>query len=96
MAGVRAGGDRQVLHEQIRRHALAAAEQVKQHGRANDLIERLRRDSAFAGITLDDVLDPHRFVGRAPQQVDRFLAEVVEPIRARYRDALTQPADLKV
>lgn len=96
MAGVRAGGDRQVLHEQIRRHALAAAEQVKQHGRANDLIERLRRDPAFAGVTFDDVLDPRRFIGRAPRQVDRFLLEVVEPIRARYRDALAQPADLKV
>lgn len=96
MAGVRAGGDRQALHEQIRRHSLAAAEQVKQHGRPNDLIERLRGDPAFAGVRLDDVLDPRRFVGRAPQQVDRFLAEVVEPIRARYRDSIGGAADLKV
>lgn len=96
MAGVRAGGDRQALHEAIRRHSLAAAEQVKQHGRANDLIDRLRADPAFSGVVLDDVLHPSRFVGRAPEQVDRFLAEVVEPIRVRYPDAVNQPVDLKV
>lgn len=96
MAGVRAGGDRQALHEAIRRHSLAAAEQVKQHGRANDLIDRLRADPACSAVVLDDVLHPSRFVGRAPEQVDRFLAEVVEPIRARYPDAVNQPVDLKV
>src|SRR5205814_8022181 len=58
MAGVRAGGDRQDLHERIRRHSLAAAEEVKQHGRPNDLIERLRTDPAFAAVDLRHVLDP--------------------------------------
>jgi adenylosuccinate lyase len=96
MAAVQAGGDRQELHERIRRHSLAAAEEVNLHGRANDLIDRLRADNAFTAVPLDAVLDPPRFIGRAPQQVDRFIAEVVEPIRRRYRDSLTAPAELKV
>jgi adenylosuccinate lyase len=96
MAAVKAGGDRQDLHERIRRHSLAAAEQVKIHGRPNDLIDRLKADPAFAKVDLAASLEPHRFVGRAPRQVDEFLAEQVEPVRRRYRDALKQAADLKV
>lgn len=96
MAAVQAGGDRQELHEKIRQHSLAAAEQVKQFGRPNDLIERLRGDQAFAKVKLDDVLDARRFIGRAPQQVDRFIAEVVEPIRKRYQGKLGEAAELKV
>jgi adenylosuccinate lyase len=96
VAAVQADGDRQALHEAIRRHSLAAAEQVKQHGRPNDLLARLRADPSFSAVRLDDLLAPHRYVGRAPQQVDRFIAEVVTPIRHRYRDALNAPADLKV
>lgn len=96
MAGVRAGGDRQELHEAIRRHSLAAAEQVKLHGKPNDLIERLRGDPLFAGVNLDDVLEPSRFVGRAPRQVERFIAEVIEPIRRKYAAQLGQPVTLRV
>jgi adenylosuccinate lyase len=96
MAGVQSGGDRQELHELIRRHSLAAAEQVKQHGRPNDLIERLRNDPAFKSLNFEGVLEPSRFVGRAPEQVDRFIAEVVEPIRQRYRDQLETSVELTV
>jgi adenylosuccinate lyase len=96
MAAVQKGGDRQELHERIRRHSLDAAAQVKQQGRPNDLIERLKRDVAFAGIDLTSVMDPKRFVGRAPQQVEAFVREVVEPIRARYRGQLGQDVQLKV
>jgi adenylosuccinate lyase len=96
MAGVRAGRDRQDLHEAIRRHSLAAADVVKSHGRPNDLIERLRTDPLFQGIDLGTVLDPSRFVGRAPQQVDEFLAEVVEPALAPYSAIADQNAELKV
>jgi adenylosuccinate lyase len=96
MAGVRAGGDRQDLHERIRRHSLAAGEGVKMQGRANNLLERLRDDPAFAKVNLGDVMDPKRFVGRAPQQVERFVREIVEPIRARYRGELGQRVELKV
>ena len=96
MAGVRAGGDRQALHERLRRHSLAAAEQVKQHGRPNDLIERLRGDAAFAKVNLDEVLDPRRHIGRAPQQVEAFVRDVIEPIRQRYAREIGRAVELKV
>ena len=96
MAGVRAGGDRQDLHERLRHHSLAAAEQVKQHGRPNDLLERLKQDEAFNKVSLDDVLDGRAYVGRAPRQVEAFVRDVVEPIRRRYAAELGQIASLRV
>ncbi len=96
MAGVRAGGDRQELHERIRTHSHAASEIVKSQGKPNDLIERLGGDDAFSKIKLSEVLQPSSYVGRAPQQVDRFLKQVVEPIRRRYADKLGQQVELKV
>jgi adenylosuccinate lyase len=66
MAGVQAGGDRQELHEVIRTHSQAAAEQVKREGRPNDLIERLQSDTAFRSVNLSGTLDAARFVGRDP------------------------------
>jgi adenylosuccinate lyase len=96
MAAVRAGGDRQELHEMIRTHSQAAAEQVKTHGRANDLLDRLKGDAAFAAVDIDALLDPAKFVGRSPQQVDRFLADVVEPIRTRYAGQIDTATELKV
>ena len=92
MAAVAAGGDRQDLHERIRRHSQEAARVVKEEGRPNDLLERLTGDAAFAGVDLDEVLDPRGLVGRSPEQVDEFIADVVEPIRARYRDDLDRYA----
>ena len=96
MAAVAAGGDRQALHERIRRHSQAAAAVVKQEGGHNDLLERLSGDEAFARVDLAAVLDPAQFVGRAPQQVDEFIAEVVDPIRAKYPDALGGEAKVEV
>jgi adenylosuccinate lyase len=96
MAAVRAGGDRQQLHECIRRHSQEAAKAIKEQGRENDLLQRLAADNAFASVDLDEALNPASFVGRAPEQVDEFLAEVVEPIRARYRDSLQKPAEVRV
>lgn len=84
MAGVQAGGDRQELHERIRVHSQEAARQVKEHAQPNDLIERLQSDAAFASIDLTGALDATRFIGRAPQQVDAFLRDVIAPIRERY------------
>ncbi len=72
MAGVEAGGDRQHLHELIRQHSQAAALDVKQHGRVNNLFERIAADPAFAALPLHDLRDPHKFVGRAEQQVHEF------------------------
>ena len=96
MAAVRAGGDRQELHEIIRRHSQEAAQGVKLHGRPNDLLTRLGNDVAFQFIDLTNIVDPSAYVGRAPQQVERFVEAVVEPIRARYRDQLAQSPQLKV
>ena len=96
MAGVSQGGDRQNLHEQIRRHSQAAARAVKVEGRTNDLIDRLRSDPAFTRVDLTSVMDPAQFVGRAPQQVEQFVREVVGPVRERYPAAAGQSADLKV
>jgi len=96
MAGVQAGGDRQTLHEKLRKHSQAAAQQVKEYGKPNDLIERLTTDAAFAKVDLRSVLDPKAFVGRAPQQVERFIAEIVAPIRQRYAGKLGQGGELKV
>ncbi|MBN1908206.1 MAG: adenylosuccinate lyase, partial [Pirellulales bacterium] len=96
MDAVAAGGDRQDLHERIRRHSQAAAAVVKQEGGRNDLLKRLAADSAFAKVDLAAALDPSKFVGRAPEQVDAFLADVVDPIRRRYPDALGGEADVTV
>jgi len=92
MEAVKAGGDRQELHEKIRVHAQAAGMNVKQEGLENDLIERLRADDAFAPVhhllTEDQLLDPMKYVGRSVEQTERFLKEVVEPLRERYGDEL--------
>ncbi len=93
MAGVRAGGDRQDLHERIRVHSQEAARQVKELGRPNDLMERLKSDAAFVKVDLTGTLDSLRFVGRSPEQVDAFVRDVIEPIRSRYADELNQPPD---
>ena len=85
MHATAAGGDRQELHERIRQHAHAAAREMKD-GRPSDLVERIAGDAAF-GMDRDAILglmDARRFVGRAPEQVDRFLAEWVEPILAEH------------
>jgi len=86
------GGDRQLLHERIRRHSHAAAEQVKQTGGPNDLLDRLKADEAFAGVDLAGALDASRYVGRAPQQVDYFLVRLLEPILERYNTRAMAPA----
>ncbi|UCC48591.1 MAG: adenylosuccinate lyase [Gemmatimonadota bacterium] len=80
------GGDRQQLHERIRQHAVAAAEQVRL-GKPNDLPERLARDPEI-GIErarLERMLSPEAMVGRAPEQVNCFIAEWVDPTLQRYK-----------
>jgi len=100
MQAVRAGGDRQELHERIRRHALAAAGRMKE-GEDADLVERIASDPAF-GLDRDGVealLDARRFVGRAPEQVDAFLSEWVEPVVTRLgddADARVRPPEVRV
>jgi adenylosuccinate lyase len=96
MAGVQAGGNRQEFHEKIRVHSQAAAAQVKEHGKPNDLINRLKADDAFARVDFDKVLDATAYVGRAPQQVDEFIDEHIAPIRKKYKTQLNKKVDLKV
>lgn len=86
MAAVARGGDRQSLHEAIRRHSQQAAAEVKLNGRPNDLIDRLKSDPLFENLDWRQLLRPEAFVGRAPQQVAEFVQEFVEPIRTQYRD----------
>ena len=83
MEAVKAGGDRQDLHERIRQHSLAAADEMKA-GRVNDLIERLEGDSAFDKVDTRGHLESSRFVGRAPEQVDEFLNDVVTPLQEQF------------
>ena len=85
MAAVSAGGNRQELHEAIRQHSMDAGRRVKAEGASNDLIERLAADPLFAKVSpkFHEILAPSQFVGRAPQQVDDFLKNVFEPLKAR-------------
>ena len=81
---VRGGGNRQEAHERIRRYSIDAARAIKDGAEQNDLLDRIAADDTF-GIgraELEQAMDPHRFVGRAPQQVDEFLTEIVEPLLA--------------
>lgn len=97
MEAVKAGGDRQDLHERIRVHSHAAASEIKA-GREPDLRERLAGDPAFEAVagSLDDLLDGRRYVGRAPEQVEEFLEAEVDPILSRYADIARTEAEIRV
>ncbi len=98
MSAVKKGGDRQELHEKIRVYAQQAARVVKEEGGKNDLIERICADPSF-GLDYDEVeaiLKPEDFTGRAQQQVEEFLAEVIDPLLAKHADALGIRAELSV
>lgn len=97
MECVVAGGDRQELHEAIRRHSMESAKAVKERGEKNDLIERIKQDPKFAAIKdkIDGILRPENFVGRAPAQVTDFLAEYIDPLFKAQKYTPYQP-DIKV
>jgi adenylosuccinate lyase len=94
MAAVAKGGDRQDLHERIRKHSMAAAAQLKSGSADNPLISLVKSDPAFAGIDLS--LDPSQYVGRAPEQVTEFISEVILPIREQNLDSLDQKAHVEL
>jgi adenylosuccinate lyase len=81
------GGDRQELHERIRQHSMAAARRMKEEGADADLLDRIAGDDTFglSGAELAEMVDPMRFVGRAPAQVARFLGREVAPVLERQR-----------
>ena len=98
MDAVKAGGDRQELHERIRELSMEAARHVKAEGRENDLLELIAADGAF-NLTLEELqktMDPARYVGCAPRQVDVFLEKVVDPILEENREFLGLKADIHV
>jgi adenylosuccinate lyase len=90
MAAVKAGGDRQELHERIRRHVM--------DGKGSDVLERLKKDGAFAAVRgrIDSMADPARYVGRAPAQVREFLKDEVAPRLARRKGLLGMTSEVRV
>lgn len=90
MDAVKAGGDRQELHEKIRQHSMAAGKRVKEDGEANDLADRIAEDPAF-NMTKEQIMaimKPENFVGCAPQQTTRFLENSVKPVLEKNRELL--------
>lgn len=92
------GGDRQVLHEAIRQHAVQAAQQVKLYGKDNDLLQRIMADPVFSltEAELSALTDPATFTGMAERQCEKFLAEQVKPILEKYSGSLGVSADITV
>ena len=98
MDAVKAGGDRQELHEKIRTLSMEAGKNVKEKGMDNNLLELIAQDPAF-GLSLEELkkaMEPARYVGRAPRQVEEFLQEVVNPILEENRSLLGLQAEINV
>ncbi len=98
MDAVKAGGDRQELHERIRELSMEAGRNVKVEGKENNLLELIAADPAF-NLTLEELqkaMDPARYVGRAPRQVEVFLRENVAPLLENYKDLLGMKAEIHV
>ncbi len=98
MDAVKAGGDRQELHERIRELSMEAGKRVKEEGLDNNLLELIAADPAF-NLSLDDLkksMDPKRYIGCAPHQVEKFLAEVIAPILEENKDILGEKAEINV
>jgi adenylosuccinate lyase len=98
MDAVKAGGDRQELHERIRELSMIAGKRVKQEGLDNNLLELIADDPMF-GVTLEELqakLDPIKYVGRSREQVDEYLADVIKPILDDNSDILGLTAQINV
>ena len=98
MECVKAGGNRQELHERIRVLSMEAGRNVKVEGGENDLIERIKKDDMFRAVhdRLDDILDAKKFVGRAPQQTAEFIAAEIDPILEKHRASLGEQGEVRV
>ena len=98
MDAVKAGGDRQELHERIRELSMEAGKTVKVEGKDNDLLELIAADPAF-NLTLEDLqksMDPTKYVGRAKEQTEKFVSKVVQPILDAHKDMLGIKAEINV
>ncbi|MBE7085468.1 MAG: adenylosuccinate lyase [Clostridiales bacterium] len=98
MACVKAGGNRQVLHERIRVLSMEAGKNVKVEGGDNNLIELIKQDELFTAVwdSLDEILDAKKFIGRAPSQVVEFISNEIEPILSKHADLLGEKGDVKI
>lgn len=98
MDAVKAGGDRQELHEKIRQYSMQAGDRVKREGLDNNLLELIAADEAFHTdlAKLNELLKPENYVGRAPEQTVEFLADEVQPVLQKYADELGICADIFV
>ena len=96
LAAANLGADRQDAHELIRTHSRAVAQNLMDGSTTNDLLERLAAEPTFEGVDMAAFSDQIRFVGRAPEQVDRFIKDVVGPIRTRYEASFPATAELSV
>ena len=98
MDAVKRGGDRQELHERIRQLSMEAGRNVKEFGKDNNLLELIAADPAF-GLTMEDLqktMEPAKYVGRAPRQVEEFLAEVINPVLEENKEVLGMTAEINV
>jgi len=98
MAAVKAGGDRQELHERIRTLSMEAGQNVKVKGLENNLLELIAADPAF-NMTLADLkatMDPALYTGRAKEQTEEFVQEVIQPLLDENKELLGMKADIKV
>ena len=98
MDAVKAGGDRQELHERIRELSMEAGKNVKVNGLENNLLELIAADPAF-NLSLEELkktMEPSRYTGRAQEQVEAFLSQVVRPVLEKYADSLGMKAEINV
>lgn len=98
MDAVKAGGDRQELHEKIRQLSMQAGKAVKEEGKDNNLLELIAADPEFH-MSLEDLkasMKPEKYVGRAPKQVEEFVEEVIKPILDANEELLGMTAEIKV
>ncbi|MBQ8659039.1 MAG: adenylosuccinate lyase [Clostridia bacterium] len=98
MECVKAGGNRQELHERIRVLSMEAGKNVKVEGGENNLIDLIKKDETFKPVWahLDDILDAKKFIGRAPAQTEEFIATEIQPILAKHGDLLGEKGDVRV
>lgn len=98
MACVKAGGNRQELHERIRVLSMEAGKNVKVEGGENNLIELIKQDEMFAPVwnELDEILDAKKFIGRAPAQTAEFIENEIEPILKKHAELLGEQGDVRV
>ena len=86
------------MHAHVLVHSMAASKVIKEEGGENDLLERIAGDPIF-GVTLEElkgIVDPHKYVGRAPRQTEIFLKETVQPVLERYADLETETAEINL